>query len=80
MCCGVHSKNVWIPNGLCVCFSMQGEDPYSGLVLSTKKTVKIFKKLGDSSPMRQSRFRLGRDKDGIRSLGFPVYYGASVFW
>ena len=69
MCCGVHSENAWIPNGLCVCVSfVQGEDLYLGnspeyMGDSAQIFMKLYDQglLGDPSPMRRSRPGLGRD-------------------
>ena len=49
-------------------FSMQGEDLYSKIVLNTKETAQILRKilfgvglLRNLFPMHRSRLRLGRD-------------------
>ena len=72
---------------LCVCLLVQGEGPHLEIVLNTKETLPNFSGkcfglglLGDVSVIRWSRTKLGCDKVGVRALGFPVYYKASVLW
>ena len=61
--------------------SVFGNSPkYKGNSAQTLRKLCDQGLLGNFSPMRRSRPGLGRDKDGIRALGFPVYYRVSVLW
>ena len=69
MCCGLHSENAWIPNGLCVHVFYVGKGSIFGNSPEYKgDSTQILREillsvglLGDLSPMCRSWLGLGHD-------------------